>query len=205
MYTNNRNYTPKELKEIIRIKKETNECFYCHKPFTNDNQKTIDHIYAWCKTKNNSKSNLVCCCKTCNTEKDNLSTEEFIKIKEQTDEEIKTNSIYMLLNSTKNNYLQLTEMVDKLNTDIQNIEQEIKMDLKVIERTEKVSASQGWLLYKELKTHLDEKETLKEQKKALTKVLNGNEKNVDNVNKQIDSLHINIFNKIRRKTIDKLN
>lgn len=59
-------------------KRDNYECVYCG----NDNKKelTLDHVFPKCKGGKDSWDNLVTACRRCNTEKDDLTLEEFGKI-----------------------------------------------------------------------------------------------------------------------------
>lgn len=69
---------------IISIKKRDGEgCFYCPKPFTEDDRPTIEHLLALGCGGNNTIANLALAHESCNKEADCLSVAEKVRIRER--------------------------------------------------------------------------------------------------------------------------
>lgn len=72
-------YRKKNPRLFKKIKEKYSTCFYCGEYLPYE-KRTIDHLIPLDAGGKNLNENLVVACETCNTNKDNLSLEEFIKL-----------------------------------------------------------------------------------------------------------------------------
>lgn len=78
----------KTMYELTYELKGRNNCFYCKKDF-NDDKMTLDHMIPQERGGPTITNNLVPSCHECNSKKSNMTTEQFLKYKELTQEDKK--------------------------------------------------------------------------------------------------------------------
>lgn len=68
----------KRYKKFI-VKDERRVCYICLKKIPKDEFATVDHVISISDGGSNSRENLRCCCKRCNSDKNRLSLDKYLK------------------------------------------------------------------------------------------------------------------------------
>lgn len=66
-------------KRIFIFRRDNGECSYCGVSLTIQTM-TLDHIIPKCKGGTDDKTNLTACCERCNSLKDNMPLDRFLKL-----------------------------------------------------------------------------------------------------------------------------
>jgi len=164
-------YSQEEQKTIRDFKyRSKNQCAYCGKTLL-DKDMTVDHKIPYSRGGETVLENLVISCSSCNTDKSDMTGEEYINYLILKEEEIGKDEtlgaikkIIDFNNNTENRYKEITIALCNKGTEIKEIEDCIKTML--------FNASQGYNLCKELKDTLNVKESMRKESNKLLKLKN---------------------------------
>ena len=195
----NRSYTSSETRIMNKVRESGEICYYCKNTIENG-KKTVDHKIPISRGGETKEENLVVCCEKCNTEKDFLTEEEYMRILEMAKEKEKQDLGLKLLNSVVNTYLEISENIKKVNYERSCYDKEIAEIQNIIAES-KLSASDGYKLCKELQKALINRKTINKKIKELDRIreITGDCKNTFN---KINDIKKKIISDCKREFID---
>ncbi|EGT3606903.1 HNH endonuclease [Clostridium perfringens] len=106
-----RKYTSEERNYISTVKQKSNTCCYCGKKLTFE-ERTVDHIQPINRGGETVLENLVVCCEGCNTEKGDMTLQEYIEYKNRKQDF--TKDIDMRIQQEKENENYYIEVLDEI-------------------------------------------------------------------------------------------
>lgn len=106
-----RKYTSEERNYISTVKQNSNRCCYCGKELTFE-ERTVDHIQPINRGGETLLENLVVCCEKCNTEKSDMTLQEYIEYKNRKQDF--TKDIDMRIQQEKENENYYVNVLDEI-------------------------------------------------------------------------------------------
>lgn len=202
-------YITSEDKVIINDFKQKNKpvCAYCEKNITNKEELTVDHKIPLSRGGTTIESNLVISCYKCNSEKSDMTDEEYSSFKIKKKELCESLEISGLLNNLISTYNQIIERSGSLNADCVAAEKEIeKLENELV--NSKFNASEGYSIAKRLKEALMKRNKLRNQKEAynsLHSLVGNNKKQLVSTNERImQNLVAHHYNDLKQSCIKEL-
>jgi molybdopterin converting factor small subunit len=204
-----RNYTIDEQIVINHIKsQEPHICYYCSKNIVTHNDLTIEHKYPVSRGGLTIKDNLVIACSKCNSEKADMTEQEYYNYKEKQEELQKNFEVNKVVNNLLNTYDEIIKRSDEIRQQYFNTCKEIEyLQENII--LDNFNASEGYFYAKQLKELLNRKNELfimKEEYNHLRTVIGNHNKNIKDVSIKIsDDLYEKNKKMIKKQINNKVN
>jgi hypothetical protein len=181
-------YTFEEQKLINNLKsKLPHICYYCNRTLTSQDMVTVDHKTPLSRGGLTTEENLVIACCECNSEKDNMTEEEY-KVYKQKQREMQQSFEYNdILSELLNVHNNVINRIEQIKTELTQVESQIKyIQEKIMFGT--FNASEGYTYAKQLKELLNRQRELsisKDQYKNLKTVLHGQKDQIQSLTDKI--------------------
>ena len=181
-----RDYTREEKEIINKVKQSSNNCYYCGCKL-NNNQKTIDHKLPMSRGGKTIKDNLVVSCIDCNQDKDSMTEDEFNKFNEIIQKEIDESVSIKYLTTLLMTYKDILDKLEQSKLELKQSYHEVNEIQNIIINT-KMSASDGYILCRDLQKALIRKNELQKTVSELTSISEGVIEKYEEINKKINKI-----------------
>lgn len=181
-----RDYTREEKEIMNKVKQSSNNCYYCGCKL-NNNQKTIDHKFPMSRGGKTTEDNLVVSCIDCNQDKDSMTEDEFNKFNEIIQKEIDESVSIKYLTTLLMTYKDILDKLEQSKLELKQSYHEINEIQNVIINT-KMSASDGYILCRDLQKALIRKNELQKTVSELTSISEGVMEKYEEINKKINKI-----------------
>ena len=181
-----RDYTREEKEIMNKVKQSSNNCYYCGCKL-NNNQKTIDHKLPMSRGGKTIKDNLVVSCIDCNQDKDSMTEDEFNKFNEIIQKEIDESVSIKYLTTLLMTYKDILDKLEQSKLELKQSYHEVNEIQNIIINT-KMSASDGYILCRDLQKALIRKNELQKTVSELTSISEGVIEKYEEINKKINKI-----------------
>ena len=190
-----RDYSIEEKEIMNKVKQSSDKCYYCGCKLSNG-QKTIDHKFPISRGGKTSEDNLVVSCIECNQDKDNMTEEEFDEFNKIIQKEINESISIKYLTTLLMTYKDILDKLEQSKLGLKKSHNEVSEIQNIIINT-KMSASDGYILCRELQKALIRKNKLQKTVSELTSISGDVVEKYNEIDKKINK----IKNKIKSQQI----
>lgn len=156
---------------IKRIKSSRKKvCYYCNKKIEDNKDLTVDHLMPVSRGGLTTEENLEICCFKCNTEKSDMTEEEYRDFLKQKEQAITESYTYQTISNMASECEDLIFKYNNICTEEFNKKKELQ-EIEEIIKTSKCNAAEGYALYKDLRDLLVELETITNEKSELSTII----------------------------------
>lgn len=190
-----RDYSIEEKEIMNKVKQSSDKCYYCGCKLSNS-QKTIDHKFPISRGGKTSEDNLVVSCIECNQDKDNMTEEEFDEFNKIIQKEINESISIKYLTTLLMTYKDILDKLEQSKLELKKSHNEVSEIQNIIINT-KMSASDGYILCRELQKALIRKNKLQKTVSELASISGDVVEKYNEIDKKINK----IKNKIKSQQI----
>jgi hypothetical protein len=194
--------TANEKKIILNFKKSSKkECSYCGKEIINDEDFTVDHKLPVSRGGKTEEPNLCISCKKCNQEKSNLTDDEYMLIINQLNAKLQNDIAYKSLLNIYNGCNEVINTYASLCNQLSEYTKE-RNEIEIIIRETVCNASEGYMLFRDLKEVLIKMQDTQQQVASLISINELAKKQIIDIEKKMNSIRDNEYKKFKNSTMN---
>lgn len=195
-----RNYTSSEILLMTKIRKSNTKCYYCGCT-VEESKRTVDHKIPVSRGGLTKQDNLVMSCQKCNNEKDFLTEEEYNEFLNKANKRIEKSASVIHLTALLNTYKDILDDINRNKNKLKLINKEV-LEIELIIKDSRLSASDGYKLCKMLQDNLREKDIIDKSVRDLQRINPEIEKSYQSIASKLGNLKIKIKNEYKKEYIN---